>query len=509
MGVLSTDEQPRPLAAMIAVLVCSAAVTAACGGHGPSSANNAPSSTVPADVPPPPTDLRDRIGIYAWPFDTTNWPGSPDRLNWAAAKVAELGARTIRIYLGPADPYKVLGAGGAFDLATAAASPAYSALFANPSFDTILITTYSVADQQNIWRNGYGSDQAAAESDEIARLGAYLLTTFPGKTFIVLNWEGDNAVNAFASNPGVWDAYKAWINARAAGVVNARAMAPGSSSHIYSAVEFNAVRNLTTGLPCDTGATKCVISMVVPNVLVDYYSYSAWSSSFPVGLTPAQAATQLQTDLSTALGWAAQRRDVSVTPARFIVGEFGASREVYGECNAMSHIAALVGAVPAWGAARAIFWQIIDNLWSSAYYPPPETTLSPTEYGLFKASGAASLAAQLFQTLYQTQVPTPPPTPGCPVITSVVVATASGAAIGPTTMLSLDGTGFSSAGNVVHVREPGGRQWDVTTGSPGWSETPSQIHFTLPGIGASQTAWVAVTDAHGVDSNVQGLVIGP
>ena len=313
-------------------------------------------------------------------------------------------------------------------------------------------------------------------------------------------------MNAFASNPGVWDAYKAWINARAAGVVNARAMAPGSSSHIYSAVEFNAVRNLTTGLPCDTGATKCVISMVVPNVLVDYYSYSAWSSSFPVGLTPAQAATQLQTDLSTALGWAAQRRDVSVTPARFIVGEFGASREVYGECNAMSHIAALVGAVPAWGAARAIFWQIIDNLWSYGY--ESATTLSPTEYGLFKASGATSLAGQLFQTLYQTQVPTPSPTPDCPFINSVV-NTASDAAIGPTTILSLDGTGFSSAGNVVHVREPGGRQWDVTTGSPGWSETPSQIHFTLPGVGASQTAWVAVTDAHGVDSNAQGLMIGP
>ena len=89
----------------------------------------------------------------------------------------------------------------------------------------------------------------------------------------------------FVSNPGVWDAYTAWINARAAGVVNARAMASGSSSHIYSAIEFNAVRNLTTGLPCDTGANKCVLSMVVPNALVDYYSYSAWQS-FLEGLTP-------------------------------------------------------------------------------------------------------------------------------------------------------------------------------------------------------------------------------
>jgi len=105
-------------------------------------------------------------------------------------------------------------------------------------------------------------------------------------------------------------------------------------------------------------------------------------------------------------------------------------------------------------------------------------------------------------------VPTPPPTPSCPVVESVV-STTPGVAIGPTTALSLDGAGFSSAGNVVHVREAGGSQWDVMTGSPAWSETPSEIHFTLPGIGASQTAFVTMTDAQGVDSNAQVLMVGP
>lgn len=127
-----------------------------------------------------------------------------------------------------------------------------------------------------------------------------------------------------------------------------------------------------------------------------------------------------------------------------------------------------------------------------------------------KASGITGLAAQLFQTLYQTQVPTPPPTPSCPIISSVVT-TVSGAAIGPTTMLSLDGTEFSSAGNVVHVVEAGGHQWDVATGSPAWSESPGQIQFTLPApaMGPSQAAFVTVTDAHGVDSNARALSIGP
>jgi len=167
MRVLSIDERLRGLVARITILACSAALTGACGGgHASSSSDGGPHSSVPVDVPAPPTDMRDRVGIYAWGFDTTSWPGSPDRLTWAAAKVAELGGRTIRIYLGPADPYQVLAAGSAFDLATAAASPAYSALFANPSFETILITTYSVADQQSVWKNGYDSVQAGAESDE-------------------------------------------------------------------------------------------------------------------------------------------------------------------------------------------------------------------------------------------------------------------------------------------------------------------------------------------------------
>lgn len=488
----------------------SALLAPGCGGsRSGSGAAPAPTLAAPVDVPAPPSDMRDRIGIYAWGFDITSWPGTADKLSWAATKVAALGSRTIRVYLGPADPYQVLGTGGASDLATAAASPAYAALFANPSFETILLTTYSAADEQNAWRNGYGSDQAGAETAEIARLGAYLLTTFPGKTFIILNWEGDNAVNAFASNPAVWDGYTAWINARAVGVANARAMAPGSSSHIYSGIEFNMVRN-AAGLPCDASGNKCVISVVVPNVSVDYYSYSAWQS-FLGGLTPAQMATQLQTDLSTALAWA-QKRDPSVTPARFIVGEFGAprTRYDYGECAATNHIAALIGAVPGWGAARAIFWQIIDNQPPIAGSYGAQVNWVNTGYGLYKASGAPGLAAQLFQTLYETQVPTPPAPSSCPTIDVVENAAYPAlTAIGPTSSLSVSGSGFSTRGNIVQVRELGVPQWEVTAGSPAWLESPAQITFTLPGIGANQSAFVFVTDDNGLDSNGRLVTVGP
>jgi hypothetical protein len=457
--------------------------------------------------PAAPTDMRDRIGIYAWGFDATSWPGSPDRLSWAAAKVAAAGSRTIRVYLGPQDIYQILPAsdGGAFELAAAAASPAYHALFSNPAFDTILLTTYSASDNQSDWVNGYTAAQVAAERQEIAKLGAYLLETFPGKTFILLNWEGDNAIAPVAANPAAWDGYTAWINARAAGVVDARAVAAGASARLFSGVEFNLLRNLANNAPCDTSANKCVVSVVMPHVAVDYFSYSSWDSLLP-NQTPASTATQLTADLTTALGWAAMG-DASVTPARFIVGEFGAPREQpdLGECAATARIAAVVAAVPAWGASYGVFWQIIDNV------PPAAPNVFVTGFGLYKTSGAPSLALQLFKTLYATQIPTLPSSPSCPTVNaSGVVNAASPAmtAIDPTTALSMYGNGFTAAGNVVHVRETG-QSWDVRAGSPAWFEGPKQVNFTLPGVGASQNALVFETDGDGVDSNGQVIQVGP
>ena len=77
----------------------------------------------------PPTDMRDRIGIYAWGYDTSAWPGTPDRLNWAVNEATALGARMVRVYLGPEDIYDVLASdAGTLDLTAVASSPAYATL---------------------------------------------------------------------------------------------------------------------------------------------------------------------------------------------------------------------------------------------------------------------------------------------------------------------------------------------------------------------------------------------
>ncbi len=473
-------------------------------GFQPDSATEA--GVVDASPYPVPTDMRDRIGIYAWGFDTTSWPGSPDRLNWAASKVAGLGARTLRIYLGPQDIYHVLPLtdGGAFDLAAAATSPAYAQLLGSVSFDTILLTTYSAGDDAGNWSDGLNAAEAASETQQIAALGQTLLTKYPSKTFVLLPWEGDNALSPVASNPAAWTGYTAWIQARAAGVVQARASAGATTSHLYSGLEFNLLRSRATGMPCDTSANQCVISVVVPQVDVDYYSYSSWDSLLP-NMSPAQVAATLAADLTTALGWA-QKHDPSASPARFLVGEFGAPREEsdLGECAATQRAAAVVGAVTQWGAARGIFWQIIDNT------PSGQPDDFVNGFGLYKASAAASLAAGLFTNLYQTQVPTLPSFPSCPQVNQGGVVDAldyKTTDIDGGTTVAVFGSGFTDAGEVVHAREAA-QEWDISSG-PAFYESPGQVNATLPGIGGGQSALIFVTNGDGVDSNGQVVSILP
>lgn len=154
------------------------------------------SQTTASSLPP----RADRFGIYNWGVDYAAYPGGAiDRLNWAADKVATLGSRTIRVAL-PGNSYS-LAPPRTNDLAQIAASAPYETLFTDARFQTYLLTAYSASDMQNQWSDGFSATEAQATRDEFARLAEYLLTQsrFAGKTFIILNWEGDNAMESVAN----------------------------------------------------------------------------------------------------------------------------------------------------------------------------------------------------------------------------------------------------------------------------------------------------------------------
>src|SRR5215813_10309643 len=129
-------------------------------------------------VPAPPEQIADRMGIYAWGFDSSAYQsqtgGQIDRLNWAADKVAGLGGHVIRLTL----PGVVYGLPDMGDLAMTAAIPAYDRLFSDPRFKTYLLTTTTTGafiDTTYPWYDGYTQAEYNATRAEIGRLGDYLL----------------------------------------------------------------------------------------------------------------------------------------------------------------------------------------------------------------------------------------------------------------------------------------------------------------------------------------------
>lgn len=60
-------------------------------------------TSVQAQVPAQPAQIADRMGLYAWGFESSAYNAlqnpAQDRLNWAADRVAEVGSRTIRVTL--------------------------------------------------------------------------------------------------------------------------------------------------------------------------------------------------------------------------------------------------------------------------------------------------------------------------------------------------------------------------------------------------------------------------
>lgn len=487
-----------------------------------------PNKLLAQTVPLPSTQMADRFGIYNWGVDYSLYhDGSLDRLNWGADKVASLGTRTIRVAL-PGNIYLV-NTPEAKTLAQMAATPAYDKLFRDPHFQTYLLTAYSLSELGNPWADGFTEAEAQTTRQEITELGDYLLTNprFAGKTFILLNWEADNAIAKFANKQSIWDAYTAWIQARANGVRDAQLRNPRSSVQVYSGFEFNYMAR--NGQPCGTSVAnpaqedplqhRCAIDYVAPRVAVDYYSFSAWVTLETKVRQGGNVSykTLLQKDLNFALAQVRTRRP-ELQEHNFILGEYGISRTRVGESIAANYVDEMFEAVrapDAFQVSYAIFWQIIDNL--------PTFSIGDGGFGLYRShNGQIKLtrAGQVFQKRLTGQAVAPflegpgirqTPTPG------VLDATDNTAnyRLNPDSILSIYAQGccqaassqFSSRNNQVAL-EQGVRQYLLPADNPMWFyESPTQINVSLPLGRRPGEALLYVTDQNGVESNAAYLVL--
>src|SRR5262245_57198729 len=470
------------------------------------------------EVPPAPTERADRFGVYNWNVNDSPLPvdGSIDRLNWAAAKVAETGSRTIRVFIGVRNDYFV-NPPGTPDLLQIAQSQAYDKLFRDPRFKTYLLTAYSAGSATNNWADGFTASEYARERDEIKRLGEYLLNNpaFTNKTFIVLNWEGDGAI--YSNRSMVWDYYVNWIRARAEGVKLARQRFPTSEVHLFSGLEFNRVRRneKPCGSPADNPVRedplkhRCVIDYVAPQVEVDYYSYSSWQTI--IENPNVNLKRRYKTDLSYALSKVKVGRP-EITERNFIIGEFGFERAQNGECvsaNLLNEIFDAFDGDDAFHPSYVIFWQIIDNGRLYGFL---------TEgLGLFRVRNGRLTATLLSETFQKriagqqvakyAECPRIRQWPEPPAVVNQQGTTEF--TLNPDSLISIhapgsgpfQGSEFSASGNIVNFNQLARRFELQSNNTTVWNESTERINISIPPASRPGPAWFYVTGAHGIDEN--------
>lgn len=483
-------------------------------------------------VPPPPTERADRFGVYNWNINDAAMPASTNQLEWGAELVAGMGTRTIRITLATRDDYR-LGLPNNLDLVGLAQLPAYDKVLRDTRFKTVMLTTYSRGAMASNWADGYTQAEYEAERDEIRRLGEYLLSNpaFAGKTFILLNWEGDNAMASWPNKRTVWDYYVSWNRARVEAVKLARQKYPagqsGNSAKLFSGLEFDQLRSYQTGDPCGTPITdpvhvdplknRCVVDYVAPLIEADYYSYSSWRSLGEKVENPNESLKQrYKTDLGFALSLIKAKRP-EISEQNFILGEYGFERATYGECNAANHTSEMFSALEgadAFQVSYAIYWQIVDNA--------PFYGVGLESFGLYKLRDGnlgLSLVGENFKKRLAGETVTN--FTGCPKIrTSPEPGVLNGQGIpnfqiNPDTVISIYAQGccenvttpFSSSGNTVHFNQTSNHFVLPRDNAQAFYESPSQINFSMPAQRRTGFARVYVTDARGYDSNAQTIAV--
>jgi hypothetical protein len=276
----------------------------------------------------------------------------------------------------------------------------------------------------------------------------------------------------------------AWIDARAAGVSDARAQHPEAAGRIFSGFEFSLVRSRSDNQPCDEDQHRCGVSYVAPRVHVDYFSYSSWQS---LGTPTSGLAAQLSADLDLALNWIrTQQPDVS--KARLVIGELGNERESLtgGECASAHHTGTALQAFLDWGGAYAIFWQVLDNA------PGGGTFLG---FGLYDWRGHLKQPGRMLADAFQSQALSVPTAPSCPSLTALLQA--------GTSSITVRGS-FSNANDAIALHQ-GSTRWTLTGGQV--RADGAGVDFDLPadlsGVTSQSPLVVSLVDSNDVESNGQ------
>lgn len=310
-------------------------------------------------------DLRDIIGITH--VSGEYYLTDKDYLNEGADQILALGSRVIKVWFdNPPRSYPFNSKWPKMDsMVEMAQSPYFQKLFNKP-FKTYIMMCFSKGHGGGYWKNGITEKQKKDEQRQFYELAKHLLTTYKdtGKTFILQHWEGDWLIrgNFDAKSDPTPTAIKSmieWLNARQAGVNQAKQEVGQHGVRVYHAAEVNRiVDSMKQGKPN-------MVNSVLPHTNLDLVSYSAWD-----------AATEHFNDpnvLRDALDFIAENLPDSPDfgNKNVYMGEYGMPENNYSAEQIQKAIPNAVQTALDWGCPYIVYWQLYCNELRKGKGPPP------------------------------------------------------------------------------------------------------------------------------------------
>jgi len=300
-------------------------------------------------------ELRDIIGVAH--VNGKYYLTDEDFLNEGAEQVLALGSRVIKVWFhNPQQSYPFNSQWPDMDsLVEIAQSPYFRKLFDKP-ITTYIMMCFSMARNASYWRNGVTGEQKLDEQRQFYELTKHLLTTYKGtgKTFILQHWEGDWLIRgSYDKNvdptPEAISGMIEWLNARQAGVNQARKEVGLDGVWVYHAAEVNrVVSSLKEGRPN-------VVNTVLPHTKLDLVSYSAWDATtehFENSQVFREALDFIATNMPDSLDFG--NRNV-------YVGEFGMPENKFSTGQIQKVIPSVVETALDWGCFYIVYWQLYCN----------------------------------------------------------------------------------------------------------------------------------------------------
>ena len=319
-----------------------------------------------------------------------------DFLNEGADQILALGSRVIKVWFhNPQGAYPFNSQWPDMNnLVEIAQSPYFRILFDKP-FTTYVMMCFSTGRSAGYWRNGITEQQKLDEKRQFYELTKYLLTTYKGtgKTFVLQHWEGDwlirgNYDRNSDPTPEAISAMIEWLNARQAGVNQARHEVGQQEVKVYHAAEVNLVVNsMRQDKPN-------VVNMVLPHTKLDLVSYSAWDATNKHSENPELFRKAL--DFISA-----NMPDSPDFGSRNVyIGEFGMPENKFSSEQIKKVIPQVVQTSLDWGCPYIIYWQLYCNeLKNPQKKPPVRSNDAVKGFWLIKPDGSKAWTWHYFSRL--------------------------------------------------------------------------------------------------------------